>query len=507
MTSINGPVPIGAEEYVYREFEKESLSLLLKREWVLMLGPRQHGKTSALIRIRNSLIDSGFRCAFIDLQALPPRPTLSQLLDWFGKKLAASLGTKIESNHSVKIDTLDDCLNFFVTAEGGPVIILIDEASAIQDDDVRNSFFGQIRAIKSAAAAAPNGSLSTIIQFVFSGTFRPDSLVDEKNSPFNVCTRVDTEDLSIDQVVSLAAITLRRKPETVVDVANKIFEYVGGQPHLVQSLLNILIGQEIASEVNAIDEEVQRLIVEGNEHTASIFRAVVQDADLLKIASAAASHGKISNDPANASYKFITTIGLLRREAQDLVFRNKLYEKIAQSSVQLRPGVIGNNGLSQLYQLQASNFAFVTDPELREICFSSYNGAICAANAGSFRLALVGFGSALEAMLIDWLSQQNSTHIAAEIAKVAGDQTKRVNFKHPEVANNPSTWRLVNLVKVGRLIKTVTGTLEIPDAVREFRNLVHPTVIKSKYCVEADLRPEVIACSGLVEIVMREIQR
>jgi predicted AAA+ superfamily ATPase len=97
MTHTNGPVPLGSADYAPRTFEDETLALLLKREWVLLLGPRQHGKTSALLRIRRKLIDTGLRCSFVDLQALPPALSFRELLEWFGRKVAQSLGHDLEA--------------------------------------------------------------------------------------------------------------------------------------------------------------------------------------------------------------------------------------------------------------------------------------------------------------------------------------------------------------------------------------------------------------------------
>ena len=57
------------------------------------------------------------------------------------------------------------------------MVILIDEASNLKDDDWRNSFYGQLRAIANDRAIAKDGDIARRLRFVFAGTFRPESLL------------------------------------------------------------------------------------------------------------------------------------------------------------------------------------------------------------------------------------------------------------------------------------------------------------------------------------------
>lgn len=503
MTHTTGPVPLDSQHYVARKFEQETLEHIFRKEWVLLLGPRQHGKTSALIRIRDTIRGAGLRCAFVDLQALPPALSFSRLLEWFARRIAASLGSVIVQRPQEPCDSLEDWLTCAVAMPGAPVVVLIDEASAISDDAVRNAFFGQIRALKSAAVAANPGALCTIVQFVFAGTFRPESLVDERNSPFNVCRRVDTDDLSGADVLTLAKLAFGR--DEVDEISELIFENVGGQPHLVQTLLATASAHPRDGEARAVLAEIERIAQHGNDHIDSIFGAVISDQNLVRIASASATNGHILNDPANVDYRFATVIGLMRREERNLVFRNRLYKRMAESSTQLRPEVLQVNGnASPFYPLAISIFAFVSDLEYREICHAAHNGAISAVNSGSYRLALVAFGVALEAMLIDFLVQKNAI-LAATIAGLHGGG--RPNFRAPhEDSTNPTTWSLANQMKVARAIAARNGPAEIPEALRQMRNYVHPTVMKNAYRPESELYPEALAAGGLVAIVMRDLQ-
>jgi len=503
MININGPVPINSVNYIERKFEISTRSALLKRDWVLMLGPRQHGKTSALIRINKYLNDSGFRSGIVDLQRLPPALNFNQLLSWFCKSIANSMG--LEFSEPTEGSELIDWLKSTIPTSGAPVVILVDEASSIRDEAQRNAFYGQIRSIKGAAAVSHTDSLEANLQFVFSGTFRPETLVDDLNSPFNVCIRVDTEDLNRDQVNRLVSLCLSKPESEIMIAADRIYSAVGGQPHLVQSLTGVIEGNSGEDDLGEIDKTLLHWQFEGSEHIRSVFYLVLQDSNLSKITAVVANQGKIVNDPANIDYKFLTTAGLLCRDGANLIFRNKLYEKIAQSSTQLipdQPTAVNASGF--LLPLRDADFSFVTDPELREIGLSSYNGAIEASNKRNFRLAIVGYGVALEAILVDWILQQNSSTIATAIANAAS--SKKPNFSNFEDKNDPLTWKLVNLMKVGRLLNGVRGPVELPDALREYRNWVHPAVIKKIYRTEESVEPEARSCNALLSIIIRDIQ-
>lgn len=505
MSYVNGPVPLRSMLYVNRQFDDDLFDYVTNREWVLILGPRQHGKTSALKRLRNKIIDLGFECAFVDMQKLPPNLDFNGVLAWFARALATSLGINLHTEFQGAPDSFEDWLHWAAGEGTAPIVVVIDEASAISDDAIRNAFYGQIRAIKSAATDAPEHSVLTRTQFIFAGTFRPESLVDERNSPFNVCRRIDTEDFDQNRVSEVSAIALDKAVEEVYDISRLIYEKVGGQPHLVQSLLAAAERADESFEMQAVADEALRMAEHGTDHLSAIFRVVVQEEALKRIVMAVIAQGQIPYDPANVDVKFVMTVGLLKRAGASLIFRNALYEQVARASAQLQAAPNANGAQLILYPLEVSRFGFITDPEYREICSAAYNGAIAAANNGSHRLAISGFGVAMEAMLQDWLIAQPPAIVAAAVARGVGQA--RPGFSNYEDQNNPATWRLVNLMKVGRLMNRILGPLDLPDCMRELRNWVHPHLIKQNYLPEPDVSPEVKACVGILEMIMRELQR
>ncbi|GAB2466732.1 hypothetical protein GCM10011375_32480 [Hymenobacter qilianensis] len=496
-----GPVPISADTYVAREFEQETLAQLFSKNWVLLLGPRQHGKTSALLRIKLNIIEAGIKCAFVDLQKLPPLKSYTELVSWFATEISKELAYSTSSTESY--DEVSVALERVVPDGKDPIVIIIDEASGISNDEWRNAFYGQIRAIASRRASSEDGGLPSRLVFAFSGTFRQEKLVDELNSPFNVCQLIETEDITEGQGIEIAEKVLGDK---AIDIVNKAFDFVDGQPYLLQKIF-ATVAQSEETERDKQFEKIKLRFSNGDDpHVVNIFRKVINDEDLRLIVARMISTGQVAYEPANDNFKFLKVIGIAKQSGNKLVFRNKLYSEVASNSPQISesPGLIVSG--AHLFELTESSFSFITDNNTREIVYNAHKGAVLAFNVGSYRLSLTGFGCALEGMLIDWLKQQSATDLATAVTNATSSRagTDRVSFNPPhEIQTDPLTWRFVNLIKVSKFITKTGRVFEPQHALREWRNNIHPSVALRSYIPESDLEPEVIAANSLFEIARR----
>lgn len=88
---LQGAVPLNSEAYVARAFESLILRTIYAGNWVVLLGPRQHGKTSGLFRVKKQLTADGLKCVFIDMQGLPPVHSFEDVLGWIAKRASQSL--------------------------------------------------------------------------------------------------------------------------------------------------------------------------------------------------------------------------------------------------------------------------------------------------------------------------------------------------------------------------------------------------------------------------------
>lgn len=516
----SGPVPISSDLYIQRDFETEVFRSVLGQEWVVLLGPRQHGKTSALLRIIPLLKENRFHVAFIDLQRQPPCETYEDFLEWFSQSIWRQMGEQKTPQRPSKLfepstwrqtggeaplpvptqkRDLLDWLNSAIAPGTAPIAIFIDEAATVFNYEWRNSFYGQIRALSNERATAEAGNIASRITFVFSGTFRVESLVETANSPFNVCKEIETENLSFDQVRDLCQRVLGRDDDSIV---GKIWEYVGGQPYLVQYLLSEIeaaIGDETEEELTRAISKLD----EGTPHVASILSKVIEDPTLADIVSDVIKNKGVRLAPADYNMKFLGVLGLLIKDGHKLVFANQYYERIASASPQLT-----NKASSEqqpravLYELSEGSFSVITGAEMREIVYRAYRGAVSAYNSGSYRLALIGYGVAFEGLLIDWISNTETPDLNAAISTVNPAFHNRY-----EDRNDPGTWRFVNLVAVGRELadQKLMSAADIPDVIRDWRNCVHPKVMLENYEPEQDMETYALTAEGLLRSALQRI--
>ncbi|MBB4841183.1 hypothetical protein HNP52_004280 [Sphingomonas kyeonggiensis] len=489
MTHLHGPVPVDDDFYSERPFEGDLIGNVQAGRWVLLLGPRQHGKTSALIRLKRKLLDVGTRVASVDLQTLPPVTTYGELVAWFANRVAAEFGV------SASIEAVDDvCEALAVAVPDGkaPIVILVDEASNIGNEDWRNSFYGQIRWIATASGDVPDDHVAKRLRFVFSGTFRVEKLVAEANSPFNTCEVLDTTDLSEADILTLVEKAEIANSESV---AEHIFSQVGGQPFLVQRLIDDVSGAEDIE--TTLQGSLDQLRSGRPEHVRHLFRKILAEEALVRIVGQVVQEGSIPFAPGDDDQNYLIVLGVMKIEAHRLIFRNALYRHVASVSPQitLAPQVSGG-AISVLFSIPSAAFAGMANVELREIAFSAQAGAVGSHHGGGNRLALAGYGTALEAFILDFLLAKSPAEIAtAHAARIHGTN---------QSATDPSNWSLANLMRGARAVAQ-QNNLDIPENLREWRNLVHPKLALNNYKTDDQFVPEVVAASALLAMVLRDL--
>jgi hypothetical protein len=494
---LHGAVPLDSPAYVTRGFERRILTEVLAQNWVLLLGPREHGKTSGLVRVKVRLQEAGLTCCMIDLQDLPPCDSFPELLQWITSRVGRELGIR-DFNEPAGADRneLLSWLQTVVPPEPTPLVLIVDEAPSIADDGLRNVFYGQIRAISTVRAETQPEDLPRRVRFIFSGTFRPETLVNPVNSPFNVCVRIETDDLTREQVHEISRNVHGQDAPPFVD---RVYDLVGGQPYLVQEFLSRTLRADEEDREKAFNDAVDELRF--SDHITHLFGRIIADQALPSIVSRMIAEGEVPMLP-DEDYQYLTVLGLAKRDGARLVFRNRLYAELAQRSPGLRPANAGPTPGAHLFRLPDEAFSHMMDDYLKEFASSAQRGAAVAFNNGSYRLALVGFGMALEAILIDWLKTFSSADLTAAI-----DQATTANWNTRfEDKSDPTTWRLVNLLKVAREVSTSSHSVEPPEALREWRNIVHPSVAVQGGLAETDLEPDAQAAGGLFGMVLRDVR-
>jgi hypothetical protein len=453
------------------------------RRWVLLLGPRQHGKTSALRRLCNELKDNGFRSVYLDLQSLPPLASYSELLRWIDGQLRNQLGLPLSVVDS-ELELLDELLISIFGGIEGQIVIIIDEAAAITNSEFRNSFYGQIRAIKNSERKSDSKSVEARLIFIFSGTFRPENLVHTENSPFNVCERILTDDLTLEQAKELVANT----HSAFLDLVPAAYSLVGGQPYLLQTIFFTLERriQDAASADACLSEILEEFPGLVGSHLSGIFSKIIGSPSLLKIVVHLLRDGGINSSPADQDEGYLEVMGFIKRTGRTLNVRNKLYLEVAQQSRQLAdnpsetPSVAQSH--PQLFKFNEEDLDFMQNPSLKDFCYASQFGAIKAFRVESYRLAVVAVGSAVEALLMDALLQ---VPVAARNAAI---NNARCNWTRYNDQADPVSWSLNQLVDVTKQLVTSVRSFELHDYLRDWRNMIHPAVAIQQNLTEPELQ-------------------
>jgi AAA domain-containing protein len=494
---VGGPVPPDSDAYVERSFVQECFDELAGGKWVVLLGPRQHGKTSGLRRLAALLEGANVNVAQVSLQGVEIS-TYSDLLEWVARRIARQLNVRLEAPAEADRSELDAWLAAALPEEPAQIALLLDEAAAIRDDSIRGTFYHQLRRLHDERDNPRVRNLGRSLGFLFSGTFQPKRLVaDDLASPFNVSRTTETLDLSKEEIAALAQ---RLDAEEALPYVEDAFELVGGQPFLIQHLLGEAErGDSAIPAAERFEKAKNRLLAGDSEHLSNLLSSILNDQPVREIVQE-----MLANDGApfvaTPAHRMVITIGFGRLDGSRLAFRNPLYRQVASQHPLLGEGPPQPSG-TQLAPAGAGSLSFIRDESLRTIAEEMLEAGYDASNRGHSRMALIGLGSALEAILIDLLEHASDTELTQAKNKA------QAKFKGREDKADPATWNLPNLIKVADKLPALSNTpVTAAQAVRELRNYVHPALARNSGIAQQALQSEFEAANGVLRVLMREIE-
>jgi hypothetical protein len=495
---VGGHVPPESPAYADRQFVQECFSALSGGNWVVLLGPRQHGKTSGLVRLSEMLREANVQVARLSLQGIPDIGSVQDLFEWTARKVAGQLGVDLVSPSEEDCSDLAAWLAAALPQRQGQVALLFDEAAAIRDDEVRSNFYQQLRRLHDERDSPRVPSLGEGLLLLFSGTFEPERLVaDDRVSPFNVCRRVETQDLTRDAVEQLLQ---RLDASQATPFLDRAMDLAGGQPYLLQHLFSEAErGDAATTAEERFGRAEERLLAGDSDHLINLVGATVNDPPVRQIVEQMLQEDGGAPFAPTPEHRMVITLGLARRDGVHLVPRNRLYGKVASDHFLL--AAAGNATAEAVVAPPGvSSLDFVVDPELKTIAGEMLEAGVDAFNRGHVRLGLIGLGSALEAILIDVLEQ------ADQAERDQAKERANPDFSRWEEEADPNTWRLVNLIKVADKLPSLDGApIGAADAIRELRNYVHPAVSRASGIAQDDLKDEFGAARAVLGIVVREV--
>ncbi len=239
-----GTLPAGAPSYVERPADRELLRHIMAGELCYVLTTRQMGKSSLMASTNRELRRQGIHTALVDLTGLG-RPSAEAwyfgFLDIVRRRLRLTFNLEAWWEENSALGAVRRFTKFFEEIlpqeVEGQIVIFVDEIEYVLNLDFTDEFFAAVRALYNHDRALMR---QRRLSFVFLGVAVPNDLIKERNrTPFNVGTRIDLNELSLED----AGVLLQGLPNQDQAILNRIFDWTNGHPYLTQ-----MIGKSIADD-------------------------------------------------------------------------------------------------------------------------------------------------------------------------------------------------------------------------------------------------------------------
>jgi DNA-binding SARP family transcriptional activator len=328
LESIGGAVTLDSRFYVERGTDREFHHAIAEGDSIVLVkGPRQSGKTSLLARGLQRAREAGARVAHTDFQSLtgPHVDTVDGVLLALAESLAEQVGLEVRPADGWNAH-LGAGLNLrrFLRREvlprlEAPLVWGLDEVDRLFPYPYAGEVFGVFRSWHNERALDPDGPWLRLTLAMAYATEAHLFLADLNQSPFNVGTRLELEDFTLEELAELN----RRygKPLAELDL-RRLAELVGGHPYLARKALSLLSGR--GSSLAELECGVAQGGGPFEDHLKRMLLALQRDAALYEAVRAFLRHGE---RPAEESFARLHSAGLLVLGTSGAVrWRCRLYE-------------------------------------------------------------------------------------------------------------------------------------------------------------------------------------
>jgi serine/threonine protein kinase/DNA-binding CsgD family transcriptional regulator len=310
----------------YIERPSDAIALVTIRQQgvtITIKGPRQMGKSSLLLRVREEALKQGKQVALLDFQ-LFDKPALSspdrffrQFCDWLTDEL--ELENRVSEFWDSPLGnsqrTTRYLQRYLLKILQQPLVLAMDEVDRIFDTAFRSDFFGMLRSWHNSRQSSP---LWQNLDLVLVTSTEPYQLIEDLNqSPFNVGEVIELVDFTSVQVQEL-----NRRYESPFSPAevNKLMLLLGGHPYLVRRALYLVASGRV-SATSLFAEAAQERGPFGDHLRNHLFR--LYEREELVAGMKQVLQKQIC--PDERVYFRLRGAGLVKREGKLIVPRCQLY--------------------------------------------------------------------------------------------------------------------------------------------------------------------------------------
>ncbi len=263
--------------YIERQADYEILTHLHLMNYLLVIEPRQQGKTSLINHLMRHPSLSAVNFVCVDVST-PDRSSEAMWYQMLCPRILRQLKGLIAKNQwpSIPRDSAgwrEFLWNISVAATKSDkyVVIALDEIGAVTFPWAAQ-FFSVLREVYGSRQAETEFKQLT---FLLAGAFHPRNLIEnDRISPFNIAQRVRLRDFTIEQIRSLIE-KGNWSDKQVATLGKSIHYWTDGQPYLTQLFCSLLDSNTVSNkDVNRIVEWLRR---EDENHLPPLLKQLDRD--------------------------------------------------------------------------------------------------------------------------------------------------------------------------------------------------------------------------------------
>ena len=351
--NIAGPC-IPSEHYMLSALDRlpEIRRLVARRQYFVIHAPRQTGKTTAIQALAREINANGemfaLYCTLETLQKFMDRPDVAirelRYLVLRSARVVGDLVPIVDEIGEMKSDAgismaIGDALQELCRKSPKPVVIFFDEADCLSGG-VLISFLRQLRDGYVNRALIPFPASIALVGMLdvrdYKAQIRPDGESLGQISPFNIISKdLLLRNFTTEEVAALyAQHTEATGQKFAPDVLDKVMEFSGGQPWLVNALARECI-EEIHNfrydeTVTAADIETAKetIIRRRDTHVDSLMERLREPRVRRVMEPVILGEQLVGTSVNDDDYRFVQDLGLLKEVNGALVPANKMYSEI-----------------------------------------------------------------------------------------------------------------------------------------------------------------------------------
>jgi serine phosphatase RsbU (regulator of sigma subunit) len=387
MVVTDGPVDPKSRLFVGRSEELRILNSWLATTACVgaVMGARQTGKTSLLLKLRHALRRK-YAFAFIDMQTVEG----ADIGECFAY-LAAEITTQLNPDRPLDgtlPGTSQEFLTFLrnLSADTRAVrhILILDELGALPPATAMK-LASTIRALFTNRLVKTEYAKYVVL---LAGATDMLELTTGRNSPLrNVTESIYLSDLSVTETQQLLTTILgRSRVQSSPSVIRQLHDWTGGHPYWTQLLAGALRRPSGVFTEDRLASIIEGLLPNEDKNLPHVFKLLKDDQGLWGVIDLLLNGSALAFSRANPAVARLELIGLVKNSDGHCAIRNRIYREVLLRQ-QSTPGHLGSRDLRRLTQsfsqaLQRDELFRLAVEQLRPLLHSR-SVALFARGAGS----------------------------------------------------------------------------------------------------------------------------